>query len=62
MLYMNQMGGMGNPGMGMGMNQMGGMGMGGPSMGMMAGGWDNDYYQVFRKQGRKTQMKENDLF
>ena len=44
MLYMNQMGGMGNPGMGM--NQMGGMGMGGPSMGMMAGGWDNDYYQV----------------
>ena len=32
---------------GMGMNQMGGMGMGGPSMGMMAGGWDNDYYQVF---------------
>ena len=46
MLYMNQMGGMGNPGMGMGMNQMGGMGMGGPSMGMMAGGWDNDYYQV----------------
>ena len=47
MLYMNQMGGMGNPGMGMGMNQMGGMGMGGPSMGMMAGGWDNDYYQVF---------------
>ena len=51
MLYMNQMGGMGNPGMGMGMgmNQMGGMGMGGPSMGMMAGGWDNDYYQVFCK-------------
>lgn len=47
MMYMNQMGGMGNPGMGMGMNQMGGMGMGGPSMGMMAGGWDNDYYQVF---------------
>ena len=47
MLYMNQMGGMGNPGMGMGMNQMGGMGIGGPSMGMMAGGWDNDYYQVF---------------
>merc|ERR1719362_536760 len=47
MMYMNQMGGMGNPGMGMGMgmNQMGGMGMGGPSMGMMAGGWDNDYYQ-----------------
>ena len=52
MLYMNQMGGMGNPGMGMGMNQMGGMGMGGPSMGMMAGGWDNDYYQVFCNLGR----------
>ena len=47
---MNQMGGMGNPGMGM--NQMGGMGMGGPSMGMMAGGWDNDYYQVFCNLGR----------
>ena len=49
MLYMNQMGGMGMNQMGgMGMNQMGGMGMGmgGPSMGMMAGGWDNDYYQV----------------
>ena len=41
MMYMNQMGGMGmgNPG----------MGMGGPSMGMMAGGWDNDYYQVLLK-------------